>query len=93
MEKEKIRDIVASELMINHLQRTFPETMAKLEDSLVEALHQALSMSGVSHRFSDVDIEDEANERMFIAEDDLTQSKIYREGFVDGAIWIRDTLK
>ena len=47
MEKEKIRDIVASELMINHLQRAFPETMAKLEDSLVEALHQALSMSGV----------------------------------------------
>ena len=54
---------------------------------------RALSMSGVSPSFSDLDIEDEANDRIFISEDNLTEREIFREGFVDGATWIRDSFK
>lgn len=47
MEKEKIREVVSRELMLTRFWNSHPSTMKDLEDSLVEALHQALSMSGV----------------------------------------------
>lgn len=47
MEKEKIREVVIRELMLTRFWNSHPSTMKDLEDSLVEALHQALSMSGV----------------------------------------------
>lgn len=48
MEKEKIRAIVSTELMLTGLCNSHPSTMKDLKESLVEALYKALSMSGVS---------------------------------------------
>lgn len=47
MEKEQIRKTVIRELMVTDWWEMEPIAIKKLEDSLVEALHQALSMSGV----------------------------------------------
>jgi hypothetical protein len=45
--KEKLREIVNTELSVEYLIMMYPEMIKDIEDSLVEALHQALSMSGV----------------------------------------------
>lgn len=42
--------------------------------------------------FSDIELEEKANDQMFVSEDDLTDSQIYREGFFDGAVWVRNKL-
>jgi hypothetical protein len=51
--KEKLREIVNTELSVEYLIMMYPEMIKDIEDSLVEALHQALSMSGVSESWLD----------------------------------------
>lgn len=50
MEKEKIREIVSQEIKHTRFRKSHPSRMMDLEESLVESLHQALSMSGVMPR-------------------------------------------
>lgn len=51
MEKEKIRDIVKREFDSKPLGSRSEYTIKDIQDSLVEALHKALSMSGVGCMF------------------------------------------
>lgn len=48
MEKQELRRIIKAEMSCCFLSNTHPGSMIDLQEDLVEALHQALSMSGVS---------------------------------------------
>ena len=51
MEKEKLKEIVKREFDYKPLGSRSKYTIEDIKESLVESLHQALNMSGVSPRF------------------------------------------